>query len=418
MRISPSIISGSFSAPPSKAASMRAIICASLSAGGSLIRNCSQASDAQDAIRACNSLGVYTHWVEKDLQVMGGGLRAPSGNVNCGESAAALKMLLPIVGLFGKEIVLTGDESLKKRQIGPLEEVMGKIGLKMKTSGFVPVTVSGELEFERLSVHPNVGTQFLSGVLMCMPLQEHESFLEMPRALVAAENLRLTLEIMGKFGISAKASEEMDIVFCPAPQEYVGCEYEVGGDFGAAAYLLGAGAINGKVKAEGLSMEMHAAEKRICEILQQMGTFVIVDEEEGSIAASVGELTGIGIDATDIGPLVPLLAVLGCYAKGTTVIKNVGRLRRREPDRVACIAKNLRLMGGIVEEEENSLTVRQSSLVGAKVDAQGDGKVAMALAVAALGAKGKTELVGSECIGKSYPNFFEDLEKIGAEIEN
>lgn len=415
MKISPSVISGSFTAPPSKAASQRAIICACLSAGGSLVKNFSQSADVLDTIAACGQLGAGIGMQEGELQVVGGGFLEPQGEINCGNSAATLKMLLPLVGLFGEEITLAGGEGLKGRQLGQLEQWLPKIGLRAKTNGFVPIKISGTLDFERASMPPNVGTQFLSGVLMAMPLLEHESFLEMPNAPYAKENLRLTLRIMEKFCVQAKASEEMDLVFCPAPQQYVGCEYEVGGDFSLAAYLLGAGAISGKAKAQGLDAGMPSADKRICEILQQMGTFVIIDEEEKSVAASAGELSGIGIDASDIGGLVPLLAVLGCYANGTTVIKNVARMRRREPDRVACIAQNLRKMGGIVEEDEDMLTIRQSQLVGAKVDAMGDNKVAMALAIAALGAKGETEIIGSECIAKSYPSFFFDLEKIGAQ---
>ena len=417
MKVSSSIISGGFVAPPSKAASQRAIICACLSAGGSLVKNFSQCADVLDTVAACSTLGAALALHGKDLQVAGGGFFAPREEINCGESAATLKMLLPIMGLFGQEVTLGGGANLKKRHMGHIEEALSKLGMRAKTSGFAPITVSGALDFERASMPPNIGTQFLSGLLMGMPLMEHDCFLEMPKAPYAKENLRLTLRIMEKFSVQAKASEEMDVVFCPAPQQYVGCEYEVAGDFALSAYLLGAGAINGKVKAHGLDVQMPSADRRICEILQQMGTFMIIDEEEKSVTASAGELTGIGVDASDIGGLVPLLAVLGCFAHGSTVIKNAGRMRRREPDRVACIAKNLRLMGGIVEEDEDLLTIRQSSLVGAKVHAEGDNKVAMALAVAALGAKGETEIAGGECIAKGYPNFFSDLEKIGGQVQ-
>jgi len=214
--------------------------------------------------------------------------------------------------------------------------------------------------------------------------------------------------VMKEFGIEADGLE------VKGGQSYKPKDYEVKGDYSSAAFLLAAGAINGEMEVTGLNPESVQGDRRIVEILKGMNSEIEINGN--SIKTKTSNLKGIDIDVKDIPDMVPILSVLGCFADGETRILSAGRLRGKESDRLAAMAAELGKMGAAIEEGENSITLVGSKLSSARIDPHNDHRIAMACAVAGLNAEGETMIENSDCVKKSYPDFFKDLTKVGADI--
>jgi 3-phosphoshikimate 1-carboxyvinyltransferase len=192
----------------------------------------------------------------------------------------------------------------------------------------------------------------------------------------------------------------------------------VPGDFSSAAFLLAAAAItHSEVRVENLDYETRQGDKAILGILKDMGVNGKVCSGQVEIEGKGGLLDAVDVDARNIPDLVPVCAVLACYAKGTSEIHDARRLRYKESDRLTSLYLELKKMGADMAVDENSLTVKgPCALRGSTVDPHNDHRIAMACAVAALGATGETKIQNAECVKKSYPTFFNDLRVLGVDV--
>jgi 3-phosphoshikimate 1-carboxyvinyltransferase len=416
--ISSSIIKGVVRAPPSKAYSHRALIASSLAGGAGVLENVSRSADALATMAACQSFGSDFYWAGQNrLEVIGRGFAPPPLPVNCGNSGATMNFLLPIASLLSEPVTFSAQGNLATRPLTHTEDALRSAGVRIASEGHPPITVHGPMESPEIALDGRMGSVFISGLLFAAPLRQIDTAIAIEPPLHASAHVRMTISVLREYGIKTTSSEDMLAHLVPAGQFYLQRNYKIEGDFFAAAVLLAAGAIAGKAKVTGLNTESQQGDRKIVDLLKQMGAFVSVDKSAGSITSSAGELTGIEIDAEEVPDLVPILAVLGCYASGKTTITNAGRLRHKGIDRLHAICENLRAMGAEVVEQEEGLVARKSSLTGAKVDSWGDHHVAMACALAALGARGKTTIKSAEAVSKSYPGFFSDLQKIGANVD-
>ncbi|VVB66365.1 3-phosphoshikimate 1-carboxyvinyltransferase [Candidatus Gugararchaeum adminiculabundum] len=247
--------------------------------------------------------------------------------------------------------------------------------------------------------------------MFALPLAQDDSEIWVKGTLESTPYVDLTLEAVKEFGVKVQMSDDYNRFRIPGGQQYKGLKgYGVEGDYSSAAFLLAAGAIGGSMEVHGLKKDSKQGDSIILRVLKSMGADVRIGKESVKVVRE--NLYGIELDARNIPDLVPILAVLGCYAKGKTRIFNAGRLRMKESDRLASITSELRKMGAEIEEKQDELIISGSKLTGAVVDAHRDHRIAMSCAIAALGAKGKTAIEGAEAIGKSYPDFFSDLAKI------
>jgi 3-phosphoshikimate 1-carboxyvinyltransferase len=335
--------------------------------------------------------------------------------------------------MTGEEWLFTGRGRLMERPQGVYAELFAKQGVFFAREN-AGIRVCGPLPAGVYRLPGNVSSQFVTGLLLALPLAEGDSILELASPLESADYVALTLQTMEAFGARAEerrgADGGVDGYMVKGGQRYRPAEYTVEGDWSQAAFFLCAAALGRDVAVAGLDPASRQGDRRVVGILERMG--VSTSWKTGSlspaagtrderktieallrVAVSAGGLRGAEIDARDIPDIVPPLAALACFAKGVTRITGAGRLRIKESDRLSALAQELAKLGADISEEEDGLTIRgrvPGLLPGGNVDAHGDHRIAMAMAVAAVGCGGPVRLAGAESVAKSYPGFWDDFE--------
>lgn len=409
----PSRIGGTIAAPASKSVMQRAIAAALLADGVSTIIHPSFCNDSMAAIRVAEGLGAS---VDRgpDRVVIRGGISPVSDTLNCGESGLCIRMFTPIAALTGKKIVLTGEGSLTGRPVSGIEEALGKLGVSVKSDGgLLPVEVSSLLKGGSAEIDGSMSSQFLTGLLMALPLAEKDSIIKVDN-LKSREYIDITIDVLKKFGITIENRGYSEFRI-HGGQKFSPAEIDVEGDWSGAAFLLCAGAIAGSVSVTGLNPESCQPDRAIITALRKCGAGVKVDKN--NIDVSSKNLHGFEFDATECPDLFPPLAALALYCKGESVIWGAGRLKHKESDRGTAIISEFKKMGGSVKIEKDCMIIRGSSLSGARINPYGDHRMAMACAVAAMKSSGVVEIEDAECINKSYNEFYDDMIKLGAEIK-
>ncbi|MGD0176232.1 MAG: 3-phosphoshikimate 1-carboxyvinyltransferase [Candidatus Bathyarchaeia archaeon] len=410
-------LSGDVTAPPSKAHTHRALFAGLLSHGITEIENPLLCDDTETTATAISALGAS---LERRTNVWtirsNGHPTTVKKEIHCGESGVTLRFTIPIASLTGEEIMFTGSEGLIRRPIEPLAEAMDQLGVKVASSKRGIRVAGGPPLGGRIQIRGDVSSQFVSGLLLAAPMMREGLRLEMTSPLESRGYVRLTMEVMKHHGIQVKSNDEMSLFEIEPKQVYAPATDRVPGDFSSASFVMSAAAItNSKLLIRGLLQENSEPDSVVVSILSKMGIATQFVPE--GLFVEGGRLNGIIINIRDCPDLGPILAVLGCYADGETRITGAGRLRYKESDRLNAVASELRVLGGEIEEINDSLLVHgPRSLQGGNVHSHGDHRVAMALSAAALRAKGQVVIEGAECVSKSYPTFFNDLRLLGVEV--
>ncbi|MBU4266984.1 MAG: 3-phosphoshikimate 1-carboxyvinyltransferase [Candidatus Altiarchaeales archaeon] len=402
-------LKGSIKAPASKSYTHRAIICASLAEGNSKIINFLDCDDTWETVDALRKFGIGINEADGALNVSGSKLKAPEEPVELGASGTTYRFLLPLAAIAEGETKIQVKGRLAERPIEPLLDALRQLGIEIKAEGnSIIINGNGKIEGGKVRIPGDVSSQFISGLLFIAPLAEKGIEIELTTALESKPYVDMTISVMKEFGIKA------DGLRVGGGQSFKAMDYEVEGDYSSAAFLLAAGAINGGVEITGLNPESVQGDRRIVEILKRMNSEIEINGN--SIKTKTSNLKGIDIDVKDIPDMVPILSVLGCFADGETRILSAGRLRGKESDRLATMAAELGKMGAAIEERGEGLMIKNGKLSGAKIDPHNDHRIAMACTVAGLNAEGETVIENSDCVKKSYPDFFKDLTKVGADI--
>lgn len=410
-------IDGIVYAPSSKSYTHRAVIAASLAEGKSRIYSPLFSDDTIATMDACSALGAKIEKREDGLTIFGTSiLKSPKHQIDCRDSASTIRFLTPITALAQGKTVLTGNIGLRKRPIGPLINSLKQFGVHcFSNGGFPPVTVlNGGIRGGKVSLVGNISSQFITGLLFACPLAEKDSEIKLETNLESKPYVRLTLDVIKKHGIFIRTTKQLKSFQILKKQRYLAKNHIVPGDFSSAAFLLAAAVITDScITVKNVSHNQPDSE--IVGILKSMG--VNVNVEKNSVQILNGRLDAVDIDASDIPDLVPVCSVLGCFSKGVTKIYNAKRLRFKESNRLHALTSELRKMGAEIMETDDGLIINGScKLCGTSINPHGDHRIAMACAVAGLRAKGKTEILQAECVNKSYPEFFIDLEKLGANV--
>jgi len=408
---------GEITAPPSKAHTHRALFAGLLSQGVTEIENPLSCDDTEATAAAISSLGARLERGAHTWSVRSKGYPTmTTREIHCGESGVTLRFTIPIASLTGAEITLTGRESLMRRPIQPLAEAMGQLGVKVVASKRGVHVEGGPPIGGEVQIRGDVSSQFISGLLLAAPMMRQGLQLEMTSQLESWGYVRLTIEVMKRHGIEVKSNDKMSRFDIRSNQTYCPAADHVPGDFSSAAFAISAAAItDSKLLIRGLSQDNSQPDSFVVDILSKMG--VVAQFLPEGLLVEGGELNGINVNVRDCPDLGPVLAVLGCYADGETRISGAGRLRYKESDRLDAVATELRAFGAEIEETGDGLIVYgPCSLQGGIGHSHGDHRVAMALSVAAIGAKGQVLIEDAECISKSYPTFFDDLRILGVEV--
>jgi 3-phosphoshikimate 1-carboxyvinyltransferase len=372
--------------------------------------------DTEATRRVLEQLGVGISRMDGAWKVAGGSLRKPESDLHCGKSGTTLRLVTALCSLVDGECKLIGGPSLSKRPVGPLVEGLRQLGAECEsTGGLLPVTVKGKgrLSGGEAVLPGDISSQFVSAILIVAPRGEKDTTLILNTRLESRPYVELTMEVQRIFGVSVEASECME-EFRIERQSYRPADVTVERDWSATAFLLGAGALTGRVTVEGLNMGSSQADAAILGILDEMGATVV--GKGNSITVEMAPLSGIELDLSDSPDLFPVVASICAAASGRSVLRGLRRLRLKESDRIAAMTGGLLGMGVRCELVGDILTIEGGSPKGCVIDPWGDHRIAMALSILGLAAEGETTILDAECVSKSYPKFWGDLEALGAEL--
>ncbi len=412
--INPSTVNGIIQAPSSKSFAQRAVAIASLAPGKSEIFYPGKSDDVIAAIQVCRTLGVNIQQMQDKL-IINGGINVPNKPLNCGESGLGIRMFSAIAATLDKPVTLTGSGTLTQRPMTIIEQAVKAMGAECKTNnGYLPITVTGPIKGGVAKVDGSLSSQVITGMLLASPKAQSELIIEVNN-LQSKPYIDLTIDIMKKSGVEVennsyktfKVKNEMD---------YQPAKIIVEGDWSGAAFMLVAGAIAGKVRVDNLLANSRQADKVIIDALNLAGAKVF--QEDNYVEIEPGNLKGFKFDATQCPDLFPPLVALATYCQGATRIKGVSRLQAKESDRAATLQQEFAKMDVKINIEGEEMVIHGNRPKGATVQSHGDHRIAMACAIATLPAKGNVEITGAEAANKSYPTFFEDLEKLTQYSEN
>ena len=411
-------VSGNVQVTPSKSVAHRMLICAALSDSPCTIV-CQSVNRDMEATAAClNALGADIRYADGRFTVNPITKVIKGAVLDCGESGSTLRFLLPVAAALGADATFTGHGRLPERPLSPLYEEMTAHGVKMTPNGKMPLKCEGKLPAGLYTIDGGVSSQFISGLLMALPLTGIQSKIVVTGKQESASYIALTLNALKQFGIEIQTVTDGYII--PSGQEFTapGTQIAVEGDWSAAAFWITAGVAGSKpVTCTGLDYECSAqGDRRIINVLRSMGADI--STAGGTITARPSNLTAARIDCADIPDLVPILAVAASSAQGTTIFDNIRRLRIKESDRVQSILQLLGTAGIYAFASDNTLTVTGGPARGCTYDPSGDHRMAMSAAILASTKDVQITISDAECTAKSYPAFFDDFNALGGTVSN
>jgi 3-phosphoshikimate 1-carboxyvinyltransferase len=343
----------------------------------------------------------------------GGKIPASQADLFVGNSGTTIRFLTAMVTLGHGTYRLAGIPRMHQRPIGDLAEALRQLGsdVTCESPGDCPPVVvrASGLRGGTAKIRGDISSQFLSGLLMAVPLAAQPVSVSVEGKLVSIPYVLMTVGVMSSFGVHNFSGKPTGC-YVHAPQPYRGTCYEIEPDASAASYFWGAAAINaGRVEVEGLSSHKLQGDVKFVDCLEQMGC--LVSREQSSITVEGRPLRGIDVDMNDISDTVQTLAVVALFADGPTTIRNVAHIRHKETDRIGDLARELRKLGASVEERADGLTITPGPLRGAAIDTYNDHRMAMSFALAGLRIPGVV-IRNPGCTAKTYPHFFEDLKRL------
>jgi len=415
--VEPAHLAGAVDIPASKSHTIRAVIIATLASGTSKIITPLDSSDTRSSLEAARAFGAKVSQ-EKDWRVTGteGNPSVPEDVIDVGNSGTTLRLATGVAALCEGYTVLTGDEQIRRRPVQPLLDAyrsLGADGFTTRGNNCAPMVVRGRMRGGHTEIKA-VTSQFLSSLLISSPLAETDTEIRVLQ-LNEVPYVQMTLSWLESQGIvyERRGWEHFSL---RGGQRYHAFERRIPADFSSATFFLCAAAVtNGDLTLRGLDMNDDQGDKSVVGMIEEMGAQVEILPEGVRIVG--GKLEGREFDLNSTPDALPALAVTACFASGETRLHNVPQARIKETDRIAVMASELKKMGADIEERDDGLVIRGRSLTGATVCGHGDHRVVMALAVAGLGAKGRTEIDTAEAMRVTFPDFVDLMRQCGAKME-
>ena len=425
-------IVGSIRPPGSKSITNRALVCAGLAKGESLLTGVLDSQDTRVMAAGLASLGigVATDWQRGEIRVTGAGGRVPASDalIDCAASGTTIRFLSAVCAIGHGTYRLDGTPRMRKRPIGDLLEALQALGVEATAEspgGCPPVVIRSQgMPGGTASVRGSTSSQFASGLAMVAPCTSRGMQITFAGTLVSLPYLDMTRRVMEAFG--ADCIPDGDRGWKIAPTGYRGHTYAIEPDASAASYFLAAAAITGgSVRVEGLSHRSMQGDVGFADALGRMGcTVAWSDGPDEAITVTGRAVRGIDIDMNAISDTVPTLAVVALFADGPTTIRNVAHIRDKETDRIGDLACELRRLGAVVTEHADGLTITPgrrhpeagsgagvAGLHGATVQTYDDHRMAMSLALAGLQVPGVL-VADPACVGKTFPDYWDRLAAI------
>lgn len=432
--IQPSQLTGKIQAPASKSSMQRACAAALLTKGTSIIENPGHSNDDKAALGIIKALGAvvtindtsiiiegHGFAASSEASPVGGGLEGASASINCGESGLSIRMFTPLAALNNNKITINGEGSLLTRPMDFFDEILPQLGVSVKSNeGKLPLVIQGPLQPADIEVDGSLSSQFLTGLLMAYAAAGASNVSIKVNNLKSKPYIDLTLDVMKQFGMKIPENKNYETFIFhndannESPQVSP-VNYTVEGDWSGGAFLLVAGAIAGPLTVKGLDISSTQADRAIIDALMAANAGIAMDGK--SIQLHPVEMNGFYFDATDCPDLFPPLVALAAYCKGKTTIKGVSRLTHKESNRALTLQDEFDKMGVTIDLEDDLMVIHGGGIVkGADVHSNHDHRIAMACAVAALKADSEMVIEEAQAIKKSYPDFYNDLKALGADV--
>ena len=405
--------------PGSKSITNRALLCAAMAAGQSTLHGVLDSEDTCVMMDCLDRLGVELHHDRTLDRVR---ITGCSGRLPCQEaelfvinSGTTIRFLTAMLAACEGQFRLDGNTRMRQRPMGDLLVALAQLGGTVESeqaNSCPPLRIRANgLSGGTVPIRGDVSSQFLSGLLMACPLSSELVELTVDGPLVSQPYVRITLGVMNSFGVQVE-NQDFSRFKVPSRQQYQSLDYTIEPDASAASYFWGAAAITGgEVTVLGLSQKALQGDVGFVDCLQRMGCSVTYESESITVR-SAGSLRGIDVDMNSISDTVQTLAAVALFAEGPTTITGVAHIRHKETDRIGDLTRELRKCGAKVEELGDGLEIRPpAQLCATRIETYDDHRMAMSFAVAGLRQPGMV-ILDSECVGKTYPEFFEDLSRV------
>ncbi|NLD19794.1 MAG: 3-phosphoshikimate 1-carboxyvinyltransferase [Clostridiales bacterium] len=354
--------------------------------------------------------------------------------LDCRESGSTLRFIMPVAMALKEEAIFMGTGKLPHRPLSPLKEEMESHGCifypgngKQKVSDKYKeiCTIAGRLQPGEYSLAGNISSQFISGLLLALPLLDGDSLLELTTTLESAGYVDLTLDVLRDFGIEIKESKSrkgFKIYEIKGNQRYMEPDnMAIEGDWSNAAFWLACGALGGDVTCRGLSLSSSQRDKEIVGVLEDMGAEISITDNDDVASMEIccrgNVLHAMEVNVAQTPDIVPVLASVMSLAKGSSIIANAGRLKIKESNRLETVFNFLLKLGADITYGGESLSITGlTSLKGGEAEGYNDHRIVMAAAVASCGCQTPVIIKGAEAVKKSYPDFFNDFASLGGEV--
>lgn len=406
--------------PSSKSQTHRAILMAALAKNKSIIHHPLFSSDTRTMIEACRCLGAQVNIHANHLEVEGtaGKIVGSEDVIQANNSGIVLRFISAIAALGSQPIVITGDHSIRHQR--PMQIMLSSLSqlgvraLSTRGDGFAPIIIQGPLKPGKCQIADGADSQNISPLLLAAVFLEGTLELEVVNP---GEKpwVDITLDWLKRLGVPYQ-NHQYEKYKIQGIGVYPGFEYTVPGDWSSAAFPIGAALVTqSELTLRNLDIFELQGDKKIIDIFNQMGAHIDIDDQTKTLHINKGmHLKGVTVDINDCIDVITLVAAVACYADGETRITNASVARQKECNRITCVAAELSKMGACIQETTDGLIIKGASLRGTTVFSHGDHRMAMALAIAGMGAKGETCIQETSCIAKTYPSFVKDFQSIGA----
>ncbi|MBD5131962.1 MAG: 3-phosphoshikimate 1-carboxyvinyltransferase [Clostridiales bacterium] len=412
IKLTPTNLKGRVDIPSSKSYAHRMLITAAFSRTESVLLGDFSSEDMLATMRVLTAFGAKFDSVEGGVKISPA-LTTERAVADCGESGSTLRFSVPIAAALGIETTFIGAKRLGERPMEELLNCLSEHGVKVAGKGF-PLKISGKLSAGDYQIDARRSSQYVTGLLLALPLLEGDSTLTVYGEASKAY-IDITLDVLKDSG--AEVTRKGNTFFIRGGGYSVSGERKVEGDWSNAAFWLVAGLLGEEVSIGNLNPESRQGDRRVADLLKKAGGNL--SWENGRLTVKPSELHGIDFDADDIPDSVPAMSVALASAKGTSVITGVKRLKIKESDRLSAVMDTLTRLGVPVayNEEKDALKIEGvPRFTGATLLSYNDHRLAMAGAVVAVRAASPITIIGAEAVKKSYPAFFADYESLGGKI--
>lgn len=401
VKVTPSHVHGQVSIPCSKSMAHRAIICASLSKGKSVVSNISYSKDIEATINCMESLGAKITKQEDSCIIYGTDLSIHEDlTLNCNESGSTLRFFIPLASLIDGNITFIGQGRLLSRPMEVYENIFNEQNCTYKQAD--TIQIKGPLKPGHYKIRGDISSQFISGLFFCLPLLSKDSIVEIIPKYESKSYVELTISMLKKFNIEIIQLDELHYKI-PGNQQYKPCDIVVEGDYSQMAFFAALDKLNGPIECLNMDETSLQGDKAIIDILKQYNGNDVV------------------IDLSNCPDLGPILCTFASFQPVQTKIINAQRLRMKESDRIEAMEQELKKWGVDMESTYDTITIngkpeyKKDKIV--ELLGHNDHRIVMALTVFGLCAKSESIIEDAQAISKSYPHFFEDIQKINGKCE-